>query len=312
MAAIIFTSLSPEYEKDGYGHVKHTNASAVERHEAIVGPQNKIIVSTGAFGANTEGIYEALGRFYAPKKTATAFTIFQPVYLDVASEEITDLPNMTAGAVVADPGNTGNGTITAVTTGSSAKVGNYVITCISTGPGVATTGTSSAAAHNVGTSTITATPATGVNAKVGTYVIQCIAELANSGIYSVVDPDGEFVGNATVGSAFSTGSHITFTITDAGATDSTLGDTYFVEVAAANSGTFKVVTPDGITLGNAIVGTAFTSGQINLTINDGTNNFAVDDFFTIPVTQGNYYCGICYETAASADTTIHISLNEVI
>lgn len=62
--------------------------------------------------------------------------------------------------------------------------------------------------------------------------------------------------------------------------------TYTVECTAeaTDSGTFSVTDPDGNDLGDATVGSAFTSDQINLTLADGTTDFKVGDKFTIAVT----------------------------
>lgn len=57
--------------------------------------------------------------------------------------------------------------------------------------------------------------------------------------------------------------------------------------AATNGGTFKVVSPDGDALANATVGTAYTSEQLNFTLNDGATDFAVGDSFTIAVAAGS-------------------------
>lgn len=52
----------------------------------------------------------------------------------------------------------------------------------------------------------------------------------------------------------------------------------------ANLGDFEVVAPDGNVIGIATVGTVFAHAQINLTLNDGGTDFALEDFFTITVT----------------------------
>lgn len=57
--------------------------------------------------------------------------------------------------------------------------------------------------------------------------------------------------------------------------------------AAANAGDFEVRDPDDVTLGQATVGAAYTSEQINFTLNDDTTDFAVGDIFTITVTAGS-------------------------
>jgi hypothetical protein len=56
---------------------------------------------------------------------------------------------------------------------------------------------------------------------------------------------------------------------------------------AANAGTFEVKDPDDVTLGQATVGVAYTSEQINFTLNDDSEDFDVDDLFTIEVTAGS-------------------------
>jgi hypothetical protein len=58
-------------------------------------------------------------------------------------------------------------------------------------------------------------------------------------------------------------------------------------ITAGAAGIFEVADPDGQTLQQATVGVAYTSPQINFTINDGTPDFAVGDYFTVPVTVGN-------------------------
>ena len=57
--------------------------------------------------------------------------------------------------------------------------------------------------------------------------------------------------------------------------------------AAANAGDFEVRDPDDYTLGQATVGSAYASEQINFTLNDGSTDFAVGDKFTIAVTAGS-------------------------
>ncbi len=73
--------------------------------------------------------------------------------------------------------------------------------------------------------------------------------------------------------------------------------TYTVEciVAAANSGTFKIVDPDGVTIGEVTIpagagnDVTFTGGGITLKITDGTTDFVVGDKFTIAVTASGKY-----------------------
>lgn len=55
---------------------------------------------------------------------------------------------------------------------------------------------------------------------------------------------------------------------------------------AANGGVFEVEDPDGVIVGRAVVGTAFT-GPINFTIADGSADFVSGDRFTITVAAGS-------------------------
>lgn len=57
--------------------------------------------------------------------------------------------------------------------------------------------------------------------------------------------------------------------------------------AATDGGTFAVTSPDGDALPDAVVGTAYTSPQINFTIADGATDFVVGDAFTIAVSAGS-------------------------
>lgn len=58
-------------------------------------------------------------------------------------------------------------------------------------------------------------------------------------------------------------------------------------LAATDGGTFEVLAPDGRQIGIAEVGVAFTSDEIDLTLNDATTDFAVGDIFTITVPAGD-------------------------
>lgn len=56
--------------------------------------------------------------------------------------------------------------------------------------------------------------------------------------------------------------------------------------AAANGGTFSVSGSVSGAMANATVGTPYSAARIAFTINDGATDYAVNDTFTIPVTQG--------------------------
>jgi hypothetical protein len=92
-------------------------------------------------------------------------------------------------------------------------------------------------------------------------------------------------GNATVG------------IITAGAVIQ-IGD-YTLTATAAT--TFDVTDPDGVNLGTATAGTAFTSAEINLTVTAGGTACAAGDTYVIAVPGGNYasYTGASNRPAAA-------------
>lgn len=206
---------------------------------------------------------------------------------------------LSAGAVTAGAGNTGNGVGGTVTVGASAKLGTYSLTCIAAGAPVAGAATGEAdAANAAGTGTITAAPTVGAGAKVGVYRLTCIGVETDKGVFLFEDPDGIEIGvvNATVEN---TAGGLTFTIAD-GATDFTEGEGFTITVAAAagNSGTFRVLDPQGNRMADLTVGAAYDNGAIAFTLADGSTDFAVGDTFTIAVTdagtvaEADGYCNV--------------------
>ena len=115
-----------------------------------------------------------------------------------------------------------------------------------------------------------------------------------------VDDSGVVTGNGTV------------TAVTLGA-KAKLGD-YLVEciAAAANGGTFKVLDPDGQRLDDASVGTAYTSPQINFTVNDGSTDFAVGDAFVIPVVAGSLKAKIVNSAAVDGSQAPYGILAEAV
>lgn len=82
---------------------------------------------------------------------------------------------------------------------------------------------------NTGNGLLTlASPAFGGGVKPGLYRVRCKTAAANGGVFSVVDPDGNVLADATVGSAYA-GTAVRFTIAD-GATDFVVGDGFDVTV----------------------------------------------------------------------------------
>ena len=78
------------------------------------------------------------------------------------------------------------------------------------------------------------------------------------------------------------------TCTGVTAGDQVKAGTYTLTCIAesAGAGTFEVKNPDDVTLGQATVGEAYASEEINFTLNDGSEDFDVGDTFTIVVSDG--------------------------
>lgn len=95
---------------------------------------------------------------------------------------------------------------------------------------VPTTGT--AGGSNTGNGTMGSVAAGGTDLIAGTYTARCIEAATNAGDFEVIDPDGDVIGIATVGVAF-TSSHLNFTIAD-GSTDFAVGDSFTVAVATVD------------------------------------------------------------------------------
>lgn len=197
----------------------------------------------------------------------------------------------TAVVSAAKPGgNTGGGTLTLANPkhGSEVIQGVYLVRCI----GGTHTGTGAAkAGGNIGNGTIGSITAAGASAKAGVYKARCFVEANNGGQFVVEDPDGNVIGIATVGQAFSNAAHIGFTITD-GSEDFDVGDGFDITVVAAvpaNGGKFSVYDPNGDRLADATVGDAYTGDHIRFTIADSGTDFAIGDGFnvTVTITGGN-------------------------
>lgn len=77
-----------------------------------------------------------------------------------------------------------------------------------------------------------ADPPVSSKVKDGVYTATCTTAAADAGTFRVEDPDGVFVGNATVGVAFDKA--IKFTIAD-GSTDFTVGATFSITVAKSST-----------------------------------------------------------------------------
>jgi hypothetical protein len=96
------------------------------------------------------------------------------------------------------------------------------------GASFAGTGTATALAGNTGNGAMGAITVS-AGAKEGDYNLLIVEPGTNAGVFEVTDPDGEFVGRGSVGSAFSAGG-LAFTLAD-GATDFVGGDGFTIAVA---------------------------------------------------------------------------------
>lgn len=128
-------------------------------------------------------------------------------------------------------------TILAGSGAARALTSGMVLACITKG-----TASAAAVAGNTGTGTIGAITV-GAAAKPGAYWLTCIEPATDAGKFQVEDPDGIAVGVATVGVAFS-GGGLGFTIADA--TDFVSGDSFVITVAAG-SGKYVQIDDDGTT-----------------------------------------------------------------
>lgn len=151
------------------------------------------------------------------------------------------MPNKTEGMhpgeflVSEAPGRQSRDVVTVL--GGENLVAGTVIGAVSVGAAVA-----APAAGNTGNGLFGAV-ALGVGVKAGVYQLVCIQAVANAGKFTVEDPTGVMIGEATVGVAFNAGG-LQFTIAD-GAVDFAPGDSFILTVAAG-SGKYRGLTPDAV------------------------------------------------------------------
>ena len=100
--------------------------------------------------------------------------------------------------------------------------------------------TGAAVAGNTGNGTIGALTV-GAGAKEGVYKLGIVEPAANAGEFVLEDPDGNAVGNGTVGVAFA--GQINFTLSD-GAVDFAAGDQFNITVSQLTA-KFKILNPTG-------------------------------------------------------------------
>lgn len=190
--------------------------------------------------------------------------------------------------------NTGNGTCTGVTAGASAKAGTYVFTCTAkvTDKGTFEVKSPTGEILPYATATVAYTNAQinftindgSTDFEVGdSFTVAATA--VNGGVFSVVDPEGNSLPNATAGVAY-TNAQINFTIND-GSTDYVANDSFTIAATAVNAGLFSVTDPLGNKMPDATVGVAYTNNQLNFTLNDGSTDYVAGDSFSVTVAAGS-------------------------
>lgn len=124
---------------------------------------------------------------------------------------------------------------------------------------------------NTGDATI-ATATLAANAQAGAYKLRCIKApsdaAANDAEFSVFAPDGSRLADAVQGVAYA-GGHLVFTIPNATAVDSVIGDTFTVTVAAG-SGQYKAYNPanlDGSNMPRAILARNVDASEASVKVN---------------------------------------------
>lgn len=200
---------------------------------------------------------------------------------------------------------TGNGGISAITTGLETIEGDYVATCIdATVSGSEIFEVIDPNGNKLEDATVAVAYS---NAHLGftiadggtDYIVgdkyTITATIAHGGKFTLTDPDGVDVkeditlpgttgGNVAVNSG-----GISFTITD-GATDFAEDDFFTLVVAAADGGEFKLSDPDGNVIAGGLTmsgvsggATVFYEGGFKFTVTDGATDFAIGDKFTLTV-----------------------------
>lgn len=81
--------------------------------------------------------------------------------------------------------------------------------------------------------------------------------------------------------------------------------------AAANGGTFQVVSPSGYRLPDLKVAAAYAGDHINLTIADGATDFVLGDAFTVTVSGDDKYAPAAYGAVDGTGTGAVVLLEDV-
>jgi hypothetical protein len=175
---------------------------------------------------------------------------------------------------IANAGNTGNGTVTAVAKlgdGKNLIPGNYNLECTAIGvngraAGAVTPGT------NTGDGTVTALAiVTGEFPEVGNWTLLCTDPNANGAKSAAGVKTG--TGNGAMG-AITPGTEAI-----EGAYIATC-----IDASVSGSEIFRVIDPNGVRLQDMTVGVAYSNSHLAFTLADGGTDFIVGDYWTITVT----------------------------
>ena len=162
---------------------------------------------------------------------------------------------------------------------------------------VPTTGTLTAGAGANGTMT---SVTGGVNVKVGSYIMRCVKAVSNAGDFEIKDPDGNIIGIATTGVAF-THNQINFTIND-GATDYSVGD-YFTVAVPAGGGQMRAINFSGVDGSTHAVGLSWKAYNAAA---PGTRTLAYNSGGTYEVLPGDILTG---HTSSAYATVVSCGLS---
>lgn len=207
-------------------------------------------------------------------------------------------------------GNTGNGTCTAVAGGSKSVPGTYTITCIIAATNGGIFQVTGPAGNDLGTVQIT-----GGAGGTGVFVSDQIN-------FTLTDGATDFVAGDSFTVAVTEGVPDTGTADGGNTGNGTMtaveGRRYLkvgtytltCNTAVANGGIFSVVDPDGISLPDAVVGTAYESDQIAFLLNDGATDFIVGDIFTLAVTIDPRQIKLLDKTATDGSSEPYCVLSE--
>ncbi len=141
------------------------------------------------------------------------------------------------------------------------------------------------------------------NTKVGDYIVECVEAIANGGRFKVIDPDGDRLDDAVVGTAYDNES-LDFTLND-GSADFIVGDKFTVTVAAPGQSEYKlavstatdgsqkpvVILDDDVdasagAIDNVLVFVKGTFADKDLTFGSGVTRDSFDDNSNILVKEG--------------------------